>query len=195
MSHLAADRAAADDAKTLGQFCQRKQIFIGQVVDRLHAFDWWSSRAGSRGDDCFLEFKLSHFARRRRNRNRVVILEAALSEEDVDAEVSKTLSRIGRADVGALLPHPCHCFVKVYRCSFRNVNAEGCCVAHGGGDSCRADDAFGWHAPDVQAIAAHQLTLDQSDARSESSCSGGGDQARCSGSDNDKVILRFWIRV
>ena len=54
----------------------------------------------------------------------------------------------------------------------------------------RTDDGLGRHAADVEAIAAHEMFLDERDLRTESHRTDGGNQSCCAAADDDKIVAR-----
>jgi hypothetical protein len=55
-------------------------------------------------------------------------------------------------------------------------------------DASGTDDAFRWHTSNVQAIASHQVTLNQSNASTKARRTGSGYQPSRTGTDDDQVI-------
>jgi hypothetical protein len=122
--------------------------------------------------------------------------EARLAEKDVDAKlVLKPLCRIVLADVRAYAAHPLHDGGEVHLGSGGDAHPEVFCEAQVSGHAGGADQGLRRHAPDVQAIAAHQVALDDRDTRAQTCGTGGRHQARGSRAEHDQVIARCGYRV
>ncbi len=79
---------------------------------------------------------------------------------------------------GAQPAHALHDGGKVDARARRHVHAELARVPHLGGGARGADQGLRRHAADVEAVAAHQVALDQRDAGAEPGRAGRGHQAR-----------------
>ena len=75
------------------------------------------------------------------------------------------------------------------------VNAEFSAVARVMGGPRGADQAFGRHAADVEAIAAQEIALDQRDLRAQPGCAGGADQPRRTAADDNHIVFSRRRRI
>ena len=93
-----------------------------------------------------------------------------------------------RTDVGAQSAHSLHDLAEIRRRAGRDIHAELTRLAHRSHGPGRADDGLGRHAPYVQAIAAHEMFLDERDLCAESGRARGADQSCRAAADHDQVV-------
>ena len=62
-------------------------------------------------------------------------------------------------------------------------------IAHGGCGAGGADDGFRGDTTDIEAIAAHEVALDQRDLRAETGCRCGGNESGGACTDDDEVVF------
>ena len=120
--------------------------------------------------------------------------EAALAEEDVDAEPREALGAVVRRDPGAQPPHPLHHRGEV-DVDAGHADAEGRRLARRRGHARGRDHRLRRHAADVQAVAAEEVTLDEGHACPEPRGARGRDEARRPAADDHEVVARGRGRV
>ncbi len=103
LRQLATDGTGADDGETTRQLGQRKNRLVGVVAGVTQAGDRRLRGARAGGDHRAVElqtFAVDFDGRR--------IDEAAIADEDIDAQLTKSLRRIMFADAGAQPAHALH---------------------------------------------------------------------------------------
>ena len=123
--------------------------------------------------------------------------EAAVAEEDVDAGLAGPLEAVDDADPGAQPAHARHGEAEVGgRVRGHGGAAEAPGALAGVGPGARgADHPLGGDAADVQAVAAHQVALDQGDLGAEPGGPLGRDQTGGAGADHHQVVARGGLGV
>ena len=99
------------------------------------------------------------------------------------------------ADIGAQPAHPLHRRGEVDLRFARERNAELGTAARLVRRARRANDAFRRHAADVQAIAAHEIALDERDLRAQTGGARGAHQTRGAAADDDQIVFSRRRRI
>ena len=105
------------------------------------------------------------------------------------------MRRVVVADARSDGPHPFHDGMKIGFGWRGRANPEPMGVASGGDCGCRSDQGFRRHATAVEAVAPHELALDEGDLCPESSGTGRGNESGGSGADDDQVVAVCGNRV
>ncbi len=114
--------------------------------------------------------------------------EPGVAEKDIDTEPGKTLRAVHPAQIGSKPPHPLHRRAEVARAGRRRPPEPGGRGPRVMPGASGGDHPFRWHAADVEAVAAHEVPLDQRHPGAQSGGSGGGDQARGARTDDDQMV-------
>jgi len=184
LGEFAADWSRADHGQSVGTGGQVEDVFVIEVAGLREAWDRRRDRSGAGGDHRFGEFQAGpvdvhlSFAR-----------EACIAEEDVDAELfAVALGRIFVADSRADLTHALHGCREIRKLPLADPKPER---FRGPGLVCEmraANHRLRGHTADVQAIAAHQVTLDEGDLGAQTRGDEGRDQPACARSEHDEVV-------
>ncbi len=118
-----------------------------------------------------------------------------MAEKDVHPELGEPPHAVHRAQIRPELPHALHRGAEVALAGDRRPSEPG-----GSGPRIMPcprgrDDGFRGHAPDVQAVAPHEVPLDQRHPGPETRGTGGGDQPRRARPDHDEVVAVPRTRV
>ena len=105
------------------------------------------------------------------------------------------MSRIHPADACSKFSHSRHGGPEIGFDSIRNGQAEFPGLFHRAPRTGCANDTFGRHASDVQAIPAHQMSFDQGCLRAKRGGHRRGDQPGGPGPDDDDIVSTGWCRV
>src|SRR5262249_26118089 len=97
-------------------------------------------------------------------------------EEHVHAEAAEPGRRIGRTQRGSQPTHPLHDRREINARSGWHLDAVLSGVAEGSCHTRRGDQRLARNAADVEAVAAHELALDQGDAGPQPRGTGGTDE-------------------
>ena len=180
LRHLASDRPRTDDGQARRQFGQRKDAFIGEVSGLCKSWNGRLSRSRARADHRLLEGE-----RLAGDSDDVRSREAAVTKEDIHAQAFIAMDGIGLTDPCPQLPHPLHGYTEVVLGSVWNAQSIFLGVAQFGPDARGADDGFGRHASDIQAVATHEMLFDQRDLGADGRSDHGGHQTGRAGSHHD----------
>jgi hypothetical protein len=101
--------------------------------------------------------------------------EFSLTDKDIDAETGEALDRIMAADAGAKPAHPFHRGAEGSLRLTVQAHPERRTAAGFMNRARRANDPFGRDATYVEAVAAHEIALDQRDLGAEPGGAGGTD--------------------
>ena len=183
LGKLASDRAGPDDAQTPWQRRQREYGLVGQVPDFL------DSRNRRRGSPC---------ARRDTRPGEsdlpavdlepIAAREPAVADEDVDAETGEPLGGIVPAQVRSQSPETFHHRGEIDFDAVGHTDAELARVPNRPISPRGCDQRFGGDAPDVEAIAAQQVFLDQRHLRPEPGRPDRGDEPSRSRAHHKQVV-------
>jgi hypothetical protein len=163
----------------------RAKAGFGEARDRRHR------SPGTGGDHRTLEAES-----RARHLDRVRSGEAATAQKDVDTVlVAEPAGRVVGTDLCPDPAHPVHDRGKIDSGIVGYLHAEargGANVEHG---TAGADHGLRRHAADVEAVAAHQVTLDEGDLGPHPGGPGGTDQTGGPGTDDDQVVPALRLGV
>src|SRR5207253_1948219 len=95
--------------------------------------------------------------------------ESGVANKNIDAEAGESFGGIVVRNPSADAPHALHDFPKIRARALRHVDAKLTRAPQLGHDAGGTNQRFGRDAADVEAIAAHQMLLDQRNARSQTS--------------------------
>ena len=125
----------------------------------------------------------------------MVILKRSFAEKDVDAKPAKALRAVCGCQVSTKAPHTLHHGTEIT--SARNrwtmevvLRSSRLCPVTRWRDQTLAGDTA-----HIQAVAAHEMSLDECDTRSEARGTRGGDQPRRTGPDDHQVITILGDRI
>ncbi len=169
LGDLTADRAGADDSKPSGKLGEGKEILVCKVAGLLETRNRRNRRPRSGRDDSPGEAQLPavDFHRLRRAK-------ASLTDIDIDSELIPIASRrVVVADLCADSAHPLHYHAKVDLSLPGEPHTEESSLSHRLVRPGGADNAFGGHAADVEAVATHKVAFYQSYL-----CTEGGGEGR-----------------
>lgn len=179
LGQLTADGSPAYDDKTPGQVGEREHRLVGQETGFVE-----TGYGGARGARTGGHDGAGKAQSLTRDLEGIGCNEGRCTEEDIDAQTSQSVHRIVLGDLGPHPPHALHGRASVgdRRALRRSVLLLGMGLPPG------MQEALGGHAPDVQAIASHEMPLDDGNPGPQPGCAHRRDQARCSGPDDHQII-------
>jgi hypothetical protein len=119
-----------------------------------------------------------------------------MAEEDVHAELpAEAPRRVVRTDLRADPAHPLHDGAEVHARSRRHLHPERRRVTDLPDDVRRAEHRLRGYAACDEAVAAHEVPLDQRDPGAQARGAGGGDEPRRSRADHHEVVASRRLRV
>ncbi len=183
LGELAADGTRADDGEPPRQLREAEDRLVGQVAALLQPRNRRGRGAGSRADGGSREGQSGVS-----DPHRVASGETSLPDEDVDAEPLETLGGIDVADSRAKLAHAGHRRTEVPRDAAGEGQAELGRVPRRRPDPRRPDESLRGDAADIEAVATHQVPLDQRHLGADSRGYRGGHETGRTGADHDEVV-------
>ncbi len=121
---------------------------------------------------------------------RIVSGEAAVAQEDVDAQALEARGRVMVAEPRAYTAHTLHGRREVDLHASGDPDADRGSCANVADRSRRPDHGLRGHAADVEAVAAHEIALDECHASAETGGARRRHQAGSAGADHDQVVAR-----
>ena len=180
-------RVAVDDAHLAAQTAKRLRQFAAQWPAADHEQPPWPLRKvedGFVGEKAGLGQPLDvrrhgtraggdHCLRKAQgdaaDLDRIVRRKSRIAKPDIDAEFLEARSRIVLADARAQTTQALHGPLKIGFDPGRYPYPKLLRAAHVGEHARRADQYFGRHAANIEAVTAHQVALDQRDLAPEAS--------------------------
>ena len=183
LRHLAADRTGANHREPLRQFGQREDRLVGAVAGIRQTGDGerGGARAGADGGPGEAQHGAVHL-------DGVGSGEAAVTDEDVHAESGEPLGRVDAAEARPQLPHAGHDGAEIALHGAGKRQAEFVAACNLGPGARRPHEPLRRDAADVEAIASHQVALDQRHAGAEPGGPRRRDEPGRTGADDDDVV-------
>src|SRR5215510_5021101 len=156
LRQFASDRSRPDHTDALRQLCQRKDCFIREIASLLHPRYRWSRGARACTDGRLLELEaLPSYL------DRISAGEAGIPDEHIHPELRVTISRVVMTDPRTELPHPSHRRGEIVFHPMWDIEPEFFSFPDFGPCARGPDDTLGRYAPDIEAVSAHEMPLDQ----------------------------------
>ena len=191
LGQLAADRTGADHGEPRGPLGQLEDGLVREVAGLREPRDRRRGGAGAGRDHRLLEAQL-----RAVHLDGVRPAEARLAEEHVDAElVAIARRRVLVADARADAAHALHGRAEVGQPLVGHAEPELPGRPRLVHPARRADHGLRRHAADVQAVAAHQVPLDERDPGARLAAPATLTRPGGSGADHDEVVAARGRRV
>jgi hypothetical protein len=192
LTEFAPDGAGTEHDEAARQFGEPEDVLVGEVLDLTQPWHREDSGARAAGDDRPSEFEASPI-----DLDEVAADEPAFADVHIDAERPVTLHGVVVADAGTQPSHAFHHCGEVDARAGWNMHAKLVGVPHLMRRTRRTDQSLRRHAPDVQAIAAHQMLLDERHLCPEAGRRRCSHQAGRAGADHHEVVaaLRRWVGV
>jgi hypothetical protein len=98
-------------------------------------------------------------------------------------------------DARAQFPHALHHGgeINIHIIGYPNPKVSG--TAYFRRDAGGTNQGLRWHAPDIEAVSAHEVSLDEGYFPAQSRCARRRDQTRCSPTDDDHIVASIRLGV
>ena len=127
--------------------------------------------------------------------DRVRCHEPRVAEEDVNPEALQPGGGVVLGEPGAQPSHPFHDGREVHAHLAGAGHAEGAAGPLGRSDTCRAEEGFGRHAADVEAVTTQEMPLDDGDRRTKRRRADRGYEAGRARAEDDEVVPAGGLRI
>jgi hypothetical protein len=190
LRHLAADRSGADHHEAARQLLQPEDRLVGQRLRLRQAGAEWQRRPSAGGDHGAAEVEPGAA-----DLDGAAIDELPFAEKHIDAEIAEPRHAVDRREVGAQAAHAAHHGGEIARTGGgRRAEGRGCAGHLRPGPRC-AEDPLGGDAADVQAIAAHHMSLDERHLRPQGGAGRRRHQTTGAGADHHQVVAILRRRI
>jgi hypothetical protein len=190
LTQFAADRAGADDNQPARQVGQAEHGLVGQRADLGQPGQGQRGGAGAGGDH-----RSGKPERLAVDGDGIGAREPGLPQEDIDAQLTETLGGVVMADAGPQPAHALHDGGEIDLDGPGHAHPELARTADLGNGPGAAEQGLGRHAAVVEAVAAHQVFLDQGHLRAQAGRPGGADQPGRPRPDHHEVVAAGRSRV